>query len=386
MLGSLGIIFLTALVFAGIMKKINIPSLVGMIITGIIIGPYGLDLIDKSLLDISSELRKIALVIILLRAGLGLDFKQIRQVGKGAANLTIVPALFEMIIITIISYFILDFNLITSIILATVISAVSPAVVVPRMLELIESGKKKVPQLIVATSSIEDVFVISIFSIVISFATTSIFKFSTVFYVILGIACALIVGLVLASIVVKVFRTFKIIDSAKVLTLLSLSFILIAIESKFTYFSSLIAIMTMAIIVGQLSYTAANLQSKFKELWVGSEIILFVIVGAGLNVSVAVGDILPALLIIVLGLLFRSIGVVISLKDAKLNVNEKKFIILSFFPKATVQAAIAPIALSLGLKNGDTILNIAVIAILVTAPLGALLIDKYKKVLLEEKL
>lgn len=385
MLGSLGIIFLVALVFAGVMKKLKMPSLIGMIITGIIIGPYGLDLIDESLLSLSTDLRKIALIIILVRAGLGLDFKQIKQIGKGAGLLTIIPALFEMVIITIIAYLIFDFSLISSIILATVISAVSPAVVVPRMLDLIERGEKKIPQLVIATSSIEDVFVISIFSIIISIATTDSFKAASILFIILGIILGIVTGVICASIIIKIFRKFQIVDGAKVLTLLSVSFLLITVESKFSYFSSLLAIMSMAIIVGQLSPTSKTLQPKFKELWIGAEIILFVIVGAGLDITSATSDILPALLIIAFGLLFRSVGVLFSLRKSKLSKNELKFIIISFFPKATVQAAIAPIALSLGLSNGNAILNIAVIAILITAPLGAFLIDKYKETLLTKE-
>ncbi len=381
MLGSLGILFLIALILAGIMKKLRMPSLIGMIITGIIIGPYSLNLIDESLLNISTDLRKIALIIILIRAGLGIDFKQIKKVGKGASLLTIVPALFEMIIITLVSYFIINLNIITSIILATVISAVSPAVVVPRMLDLIEKGEEKVPGLIIASSSIEDVFVISIFSIIITIATTEAFKVSSVLFIILGIISGILVGIICASIITKIFRKFQIIDGAKVLTLLSFSFLLIAVENKFSYFSSLLAIMSMAIIVGGLSTSSKFLQPKFKELWIGAEIILFVIVGAGLDISSASKDILPALLIITCGLLFRSIGVFISLRKSNLSKNEIKFIILSFFPKATVQAAIAPVALSLGLSNGNTILNIAVITILITAPLGAFLIDKNKSLI-----
>ncbi|MFV0425249.1 MAG: cation:proton antiporter [Bacilli bacterium] len=381
MLGSLALIFLVGLVFSGFVKKFNIPSLVGMILTGIIIGPYGFNLIDESLLNISEELRKIALVVILLRAGLSLDIKQIKSIGKSAGFLTIVPALFEMVAITGISIVLLDFDLISALILATVISAVSPAVVVPRMISLIEKGKGKVPQLIVASSSIEDVLVISIFAIIINVATTSFFEFITIIYIIMGTIAGIVSGIIIATIISKVFKTFAIIESAKVLTLLGISFLLIAIENNLEYFSSLLAIMTIAILIGQTT-NALPLQQKFKELWVGAEIILFVIVGAALNISSAKNDIIYAILIIAIGLSFRSLGVLFSLKGSNLNRNEKIFVIFSFLPKATVQAAIAGTALSLGLNNGQTILNIAVFAILITAPLGAFLIDRYKNILL----
>lgn len=381
MLGSLGLIFIVALIFAGVMKKLHLPSLIGMIFTGILIGPYCLNLIDHSLLSVSYDIRKVALVIILLRAGLGLDYKSLKSTGSSAIKLTIVPAFCEMIIVALVSYFILDFSIVSSLILASVISAVSPAVVVPRMLDLIEKGKGKIPQLVIASSSIEDVLVIVVFSIVISIGATSTFEINSVMFIIAGIVSAIIIGIVTALLIYKVFMKFEVTDSGKVLTLLSISFIFTAVEAKYSYFSSLLAIMSFAILVGQLC-SLDDVSKKFKEVWVGAEIILFVIVGAGLDVNSAISDILPALLILITGLAFRSIGVLISLHKSNLTSNEKKFVVFSFFPKATVQAAIAPVALSLGIANGQSILNIAVIAILVSAPIGAILIDRNKNKLL----
>ncbi len=382
MLESLGIIFIVSLIFAGIMKKINFPSLIGMIIAGIVLGPFCLNLIDEKLLSVSPEIRKIALVVILLRAGLSLDIKHIKDFGKSTSYLTVIPAACEMIVVALIAIFILKLNLTTSLLLATVIAAVSPAVVVPRMINLIEKGKGKIPQIVIASSSLEDVFVIIVFSIILSIATTTSFEFTAGIYIITGIIAGVVAGFVAAIIIVKVFRKFEIIDSAKVITLLSISFLFVGIEARISHFSSLLAIMVFAILIGQFTTCAQIMSKKFKEVWVAAEIILFVSVGASLNVGGAVTQIDIALLVISFGLVARSIGVIFSLRNSELTTDEKKFIIISFLPKATVQAAIAPVALSLKLSGGETILNIAVIAILITAPLGAFLIDKYQNKLI----
>ncbi len=391
MLTSLGIIFIFGLIFAGVFKKLGLPSLVGMLITGIILGPSAFDLIDESFLEISDGLRKIALVVILLRAGLALDFTTLKQIGNNAFKLSIIPAMFEMVIVSACAYYFLDFNIYNSILLGTVVSAVSPAVVVPYMLNMIEKSKKRsvIAKTIMMSASLEDVLVIVLFFSSLTLATTSQISptaFLSLFIsIILGIGVGFICGYILSS----VFKRFLIVDSAKAITLLAISLLFLSLEDSLTnvvQFSGLIAIMVLGITLNSFNKSTSNIiGAKFKEIWVAAEIVLFVLVGAKLDVNYALNGIGVAILIITLGLLFRFVGVYLSLLTSKYSIKEKLFVMISFIPKATVQAAIGPIALSYGLASGNKILSIAVIAILITAPLGSVLMLKMENVLLGGK-
>ncbi len=381
MLLSLGVIFIVALIFAGILKKFSIPSLIGMLFAGIVLGPYALNLINNDILSISDELRKIALAIIIFRAGLSIDLKELGKVGNVTILLSFVPALLEIIAIATLAYFVFDFEGVSALLLGSVIAAVSPAVVVPRMLSLIENSNNKIAQMIMASASLEDVIVIIIFTISLNLAQLDSIKIFPLINMLFGILLGIVVGIFIGVVIAKIFKYFTIIDSAKVILLLAVSLVFIAVEKLFgvVYFSGLLAVLFLGITVHKKTPTSSKmLETRFKDLWVSAEIILFVLVGASLNIVSASQNIILAIIIIATGLIFRSIGVYISLRNTSFTKENKLFVNFAFIPKATVQAAIGGIAYSLGISNGMTILNISVIAILITAPIGALLIDRYK--------
>lgn len=391
MIMSLGIIFICGLLLAGIFKRLGLPSLVGMLIAGIVLGPYALNLIDESILAISDDLRKIALIIILFRAGLGIDISVLKKIGKNVLFLSFVPAILESAIISVLSMWLFDFDFPNALLLGVVISAVSPAVIVPYMLSLKSQNRgsyKSIPELVIASASLEDVLVIVLFFSVLGFVTTNSISFmpfaSLVVSLVLGVLC----GVISAFVCNLLFKTFKIKTSAKAILLLSLCFLFVTLETKLTgvvKFSGLIASMVLGISLNSLNMDVSKkVSKKFKDMWVANEIILFVLVGAKIDVSYALNGIWVASLIIVVGLIFRFIGIYASLFSSKLNKYEKLFVMISFIPKATVQAAIGPIALSVGLSSGKTILTVAVIAILITAPLGAFLMMKLENILLKE--
>ncbi len=391
MIMSLGIIFICGLLLAGIFKRLGLPSLVGMLIAGIVLGPYALNLIDASILAISDDLRKIALIIILFRAGLGIDISVLKKIGKNVLFLSFVPAILESAIISVLSMWLFDFDFPNALLLGVVISAVSPAVIVPYMLSLKSQNRgsyKSIPELVIASASLEDVLVIVLFFSVLGFVTTNSISFmpfaSLVVSLVLGVLC----GVISAFVCNLLFKTFKIKTSAKAILLLSLCFLFVTLETKLTgvvKFSGLIASMVLGISLNSLNMDVSKkVSKKFKDMWVANEIILFVLVGAKIDVSYALNGIWVASLIIVVGLIFRFIGIYASLFSSKLNKYEKLFVMISFIPKATVQAAIGPIALSVGLSSGKTILTVAVIAILITAPLGAFLMMKLENILLKE--
>ncbi len=391
MLMSLGIIFICGLIFAGIFKKLGLPSLVGMLITGIILGPSAFNLIDQSFLDISDGLRKIALVVILLRAGLALDFITLKKIGNNAFKLSIIPALFEMIAVTVGAVYLLDFDIYNAILLATVVSAVSPAVVVPYMLNMIEKSSKhsELAKTIMTSASLEDVLVIVLFFSSLTLATTTQVSITVLFSLVISIILGIMGGLISGVVLSQAFKRFEIVDSAKAITMLAISFLFLTLESKLTgviQFSGLIAIMVLGVTLNSFNKTTSIIiGAKFKEIWVAAEIVLFVLVGAKLDLSSALSGLGVSLIIITLGLGFRFIGVYLSLLKSKYNISQKLFVMISFIPKATVQAAIGPIALSVGLLSGNQILSIAVIAIIVTAPLGSVLMLKMENVLLGGK-
>lgn len=393
MLTSLALIFLLGLFLSSIFKKLKLPSLLGMILTGIILGPYVLNILDPSILSISADLRQLALVIILTRAGLALDIKDLKSVGRPAILMCFIPACFEILAVVLLAPPLLGVTLLEAAIMGSVLAAVSPAIIVPRMIKLIETNrgtKKSIPQLIMAGASVDDVFVIVLFTSFTGLAngeSLSVSKFSEIpISIILG----LLAGITLGILLIKLFKRIHIRDSVKVLIILACSFLLVEVEHQLdgiVAFSGLLAIMAMGVAILQ-SYDvlAKRLSLKFSKLWVAAEIILFVLVGATVDLNYALSAGLMAIVVIFGALIFRMLGVFLSLLKTTLTMKERLFCMFAYLPKATVQAAIGSIPLSMGLPCGQMVLTIAVLSILITAPLGALVIDlSYKKLLEEDK-
>ena len=369
-----------------ICQKLKLPSLLGMLITGMILGPYVLNLLDPNILAISADLRKIALIIILTRAGLGLDLSALRKLGRPAILMCFLPATCELIGIVLLAPKLLGLTTLEAAIMGAVLAAVSPAVVVPRMVKLMDEGYKDIPQLILAGASVDDVYVIVLFSTFISMIQgrgANIMSFINIpISIILGILIGILLGYVLAIF----FKNIHIRDTSKVLIILSISLLLVVLEDSLTTsitFSSLISIMFIGVgLKRNREIVAKRLSIKYGKLWVGAEVFLFVLVGATVNINYLSHVGFKALLLIILALIFRMFGVFICLLKTKLNKKEKLFAMIAYTPKATVQAAIGGIPLSLGLACGDTVLTVAVLAIILTAPLGAFAIDlSYKKLL-----
>ena len=390
MLTSIALIILMGLSLAFIFDKLKLPRLIGMILTGIILGPYMLNVLDPTILNISSELRQIALVIILTRAGLALDIKDLKKVGRPAILMCFVPAVFEILGFIILGPKLLNLSFLDSAILGTVIAAVSPAIIVPRMIKLMDEGygsKKSIPQLILAGASVDDIFVIVLFTSLTSLAKSeSSFSLNVLLQIPISIILGILIGIVIGLILIKLFKVIHTRDSNKLLIILSISFLFITLENSLKEYipiSGLLAVMSLgATIYKSNNDLSIRLSSKYSKLWAGAEIFLFVLVGATVNINYALRLGLVSVIIIIFALLFRILGVYLSLIKTNLNKKERFFTSLSYLPKATVQAAIGALPLSMGLSSGETILTVAVVSILVTAPLGAILIDNtYKKLL-----
>ena len=383
MLLSVALIILISLTLSKLVGIIKIPPIIGILLSGILLGPYVLDLIHGRILDVSSELRQIALIVILLRAGLALKLEDLKKIGRPALFMAFLPATFEIIGVIILGQFLFSLSFLESAILGSILSAVSPAVVVPRMIKLIESGhgkEKRIPQLILSGASLDDVYVIILFTSFLQSFIQNDFSLQMIYQiptsVILGVGLGLVIGF--GSVIL--FKKVHMRDTIKVLILFSFSFLFIVLEENikpFVLMSGLLAVMTIG---GMIHHTypvlAKRLVSKFEKIWVIAEIMLFVLVGAAVDISVIPSIGINAILLIGGALIFRMIGVMISLIMTKLTMKEKIFVAVSYTPKATVQAAIGAIPLSLGLDAGYLILTIAVLSILITAPLGAILIDK----------
>ena len=387
MLKSIAIIIILSLLLGKFFKKIKLPPILAFLIVGITLGPFAMNLIDKKILDISSEIRTIALVIILTRAGLSLDIDDLKKIGRPAVLMCFVPAVFEMCAVGIFAPIFLKVDVLDAFIIGSIIAAVSPAVVVPRMIRLIEEGygdEHKIPQLILAGSSCDDVFCIVVFTSLTSLAQTgdiNVFKFIAIpFSILIGS----VVGAGIGFLLVKFFKKFHMRDTVKVLIVLSISFLLLELE-KITPipFSGLIAIMAMSMVVKKIyEDLAERLSEKYNKMWVGAEIFLFVLVGATVNVKYAINSGIMVVVLVICALIFRMIGVYTSVLKTKLTPKERLFCMIAYTPKATVQAAIGAIPLSMGLQVGDMALTVAVISILITAPFGAIMVDNlYKKLL-----
>ena len=396
MLLSLALIFLCGMILGKIFSLLKLPSLLGLIITGIILGPYCLNLLDNSILSISADLRELALIIILTRAGLNLDIEDLKKVGRPAVLMCFVPASFEIIGMVLIAPKLFDITLLEAALMGSVVAAVSPAVLVPKMLKLMEEKygtNKSIPQLLMAGASVDDIFVIVLFA-----SFTSLVKGRTVsaldfIKIPTSIIFGLLAGILIAFVLAKFFTKFHIRDSAKVVIILSISFILVTIENSISKlfggiigFSGLLAVMsTGAYLKSKKAELAKRLSLKYSKLWVAAEIMLFVLVGAAVNINYALNTGLTGIILIFGALIFRMLGVLVSLIKTKLNKKERIFSMIAYCPKATVQAAIGSIPLSLGFASGEIILTIAVLAILITAPLGAFGIEFFYKRLLEHE-
>lgn len=392
MLISIAMILLMGMFMGWICKKIHLPSLTGMILTGIIIGPHFLNMIDCSLLDISSELRKIALIIILTRAGLSLDLNDLKKVGRPAILMCFIPACFEITGMIILAPTLLGISILDAAIMGAVVGAVSPAVIVPKMLKLMEEQygvKHSIPQLILAGASVDDVFVIVMFTAFIGLAEgnrVSIGSFVNIpISVLFGAAAGAFIGILLAY----YFKKVHIRDTSKVIIILCISFIVVTFEDKFAEvipFASLISIMTMGIAMQKKREAAAKrLSVKFNKLWIAAEIVLFVLVGATVDIKYAISAGGVAIVLILGVLIFRMMGVFLCLLKTKLTMKERLFCMVAYMPKATVQAAIGGVPLAMGLSCGNIVLTIAVAAILITAPLGAFCIEfTYKRLLTKD--
>lgn len=395
MLTSLAFIFLVGLSMAAICQYLKLPRIIGMLVTGIVLGPYVLDLLDPSILSISSELRQMALIIILLKAGLSLNLSDLKKVGRPAIMMSFVPASFEILAFFIFAPYILGVTRIEATVMGAVLGAVSPAVVIPRMVQLIDSKygtDKSIPQLIMAGASCDDIFVIVLFSTFVSMAQgghAHISDFLNIpVSIILGILLGAITGFIL-SIFFETAYAYKhlVRNSMKVIIILGFSFLLMSIETwlKGTIsVSGLLAVVSMACVIKIKSIDAVSkrLSEKFGKLWIAAEVILFVLVGAAVNIRYTLDAGIAAILMIFIALIFRSIGVSICLLGTELTLKERLFCVIAYMPKATVQAAIGSVPLALGLPCGQIVLSVAVLAILITAPLGAIGMDMtYKKFL-----
>ena len=395
MLTSLSLIFLVGLALGAICQKLKLPRIIGMLVTGILLGPYVLDLLDPSILSISSELRKMALIIILLKAGLSLDLKDLKKAGHSAVLLSFVPASCEIIGYLLFAPVILGISRVDAAVMGAVLAAVSPAVVVPRMVTLMEKKygtQKAIPQMILAGASCDDIFVIVLFTTFLGMAQGGSANVMDFINIPVSIVLGILLGAAFGYGLYLFFETSYahkhcVRNSMKVIIVLGFSFLLIAIEEWFdgiVSVSGLLAVVAMACMLKLKStaFVSKRLSEKFGKLWLAAEVILFVLVGAAVGIRYTLNAGLAAVFMILIALLFRAFGVLLCTVKTSLTLKERLFCVIAYLPKATVQAAIGSVPLAAGLPCGNIILSVAVLAILITAPLGALGIDgSYKKLL-----
>lgn len=399
MLTSLSFIFLVGLAMGAICQKLKLPRIIGMLATGIVLGPYVLDLLDPSILSISADLRKMALIIILLKAGLSLNLDDLKKVGRPAIMMSFVPASFEIIGYLLFAPAILGITRVEAAVMGSVLAAVSPAVVVPRMVQLMETKygtEKAIPQMIMAGASCDDIFVIVLFTTFLSMAqggSADIKAFANIpVSIILGIILGAIVGYLLYLLFETAYvKKHYVRNSMKVIIVLGFSFLLIAIEGWLEgkiAVSGLLAVVSMACVLKMkcTAFVSKRLSEKFGKLWLAAEVILFVLVGAAVDIRYTLDAGLAAVATIFIALIFRSFGVLLCTVKTDLSVKERVFCVIAYLPKATVQAAIGSVPFAAGLPCGKIVLSVAVMAIIITAPLGAFGMDfSYKKFLTREK-
>lgn len=395
MLQSLALIFIVGLFLSFLCSVLKLPRIIGLLITGIVLGPHILNLIGKNIIDIAPDLKEIALIIILLKAGFSLNIDDLKKVGRPAVMLSFVPATFEIIGYTIFAHIIFNISVIEAALMGAVLAAVSPAVVVPRMVNFIENGygiNKRIPHMIMAGASCDDIFVIVLFTTFLHMLQgkgVSIMSFANIpISIVMGVILGAIFGYGLYTLFETSYvKKHYVRNSMKVIIILAVSFLLTSIEVWLdgkVAVSSLIAIVSMAAMlkIKSISSISQRLSEKFGKLWLAAEVMLFVLVGTAVDIKYTLEAGISVVLIIFIALIFRSIGVLVCLIKTGLNIREKVFCVLAYLPKATVQAAIGSVALSAGLPCGRIILSVAVMAILITAPLGAICIDAtYKKCL-----
>lgn len=398
MLVSFGLIIIFGLIFGFFCKKLKIPALIGMLFTGIILGPNVLNLIDSKTLNISSELRQIALIVILIKAGLSLDISDLKRIGKSAILLSFLPASFEILAYFIFARIFFKIRSVDALLMGSVLAAVSPAVVVPRMVKLIEGKrgvKKSIPQMILAGASCDDIFVLVLFSSFLSMAKGEDVSLISLANVPISIILGIIVGAIIGYILYIVFEIFykkgdMIRNSTKLIIILAISFLLVAMENllrDIIAFSSLLAVIAMSCVFKiKANYqVSSRLSEKFGKLWIFAEVLLFVLVGAEVNIFYITKLGFISIVMIFLALIIRSLGTLLSISTSNLNKKEKLFTVFSYMPKATVQAAIGAVPLANGLSSGEIILSMAVLGILITAPIGAIFIDNFNQKLLDWK-
>lgn len=398
MLTSLALILLVGLSLSAICKKIKLPGIIGMLITGIVLGPFVLDLLDPSILSISSELRKMALVIILIKAGLSLNLEDLKKVGRPAVLLSFLPALFEILAFVLFAPPMLGVNRTEGALIGAVLGAVSPAVVVPRMVDLIEKNygtQKSIPQMILAGASLDDVFVIVLFTSFTAMAQGEKASLLDFVNIPVSIVTGTLLGVAFGFLLAWFFETSYahknlVRNSVKVIIVLAVAFLLLTAEEileKYVAVSGLLAIISMAIVLAMRSVpeVTKRLKEKFGKLWLAAEVILFVLVGSAVDIRYTLEAGLGAVLMIFLGLIFRSVGVWLCMPGTNLNRKERLYCVIAYLPKATVQAAIGSVPLSLGLPCGKMVLSVAVLSILITAPLGAIAMDASYQRLLEKQ-
>lgn len=398
MLASLSLIFLVGLAMGAICQKLKMPRIIGMLVTGIVLGPYVLDFLDPSILSISSELRKLALIIILLKAGLSLDLKDLKKVGRPAILMSFVPATCEIAGYILFAPLLLGINRIEAAVMGAVLGAVSPAVVIPRMVMLMEEKygtKKSIPQMIMAGASCDDIFVIVLFTTFLSMAqggSADIIDFVNIpVSIVLGILLGAVTGYGLYLFFETSYAHKHCVrNSTKVIIVLGFSMLLVSVEGWLegkVSVSGLLAVVSMACVIKikSTAFVSKRLSEKFGKLWIAAEVVLFVLVGAAVDIRYTLSAGIAAVFMIFIALIFRTAGVLICTIKTKLNMKERIFCVIAYLPKATVQAAIGSVPLAAGLACGKIILSVAVLAIIITAPLGALGIDNTYKKLLEKE-
>ena len=398
MLASLSLIFLVGLAMGAICQKLKMPRIIGMLVTGIVLGPYVLDFLDPSILSISSELRKLALIIILLKAGLSLDLKDLKKAGRPAILMSFVPATCEIAGYILFAPLLLGINRIEAAVMGAVLGAVSPAVVIPRMVMLMEEKygtKKAIPQMIIAGASCDDIFVIVLFTTFLSMAqggSADIINFVNIpVSIVLGILLGAVTGYGLYLFFETSYAHKHCVrNSTKVIIVLGFSMLLVSVEGWLegkVSVSGLLAVVSMACVIKikSTAFVSKRLSEKFGKLWIAAEVVLFVLVGAAVDIRYTLSAGIAAVFMIFIALIFRTAGVLICTIKTKLNMKERIFCVIAYLPKATVQAAIGSVPLAAGLACGKIILSVAVLAIIITAPLGALGIDNTYKKLLEKE-
>lgn len=399
MLTSLAFVFLLGLAAGALCQRLGLPRILGMLFTGIVLGPCALNLLDSSLLSISAELRQMALIIILLKAGLSLDPSDLRRVGRPAVLMSFVPASCEILAFVLLAPALLGVTRAEAAVMGSVLAAVSPAVVVPRMVQLIETRygtDKSIPQLIMAGASCDDIFVIVLFSTFTGMTQGGDARAANFLSIPLSIVLGVALGAAVGSLLARFFETAYahahcVRNSVKVILVLGVSFLLTTVETWLKGripVSGLLAVVSMACALRLQStpFVARRLSEKFGKLWLAAEVMLFVLVGAAVDVRYTLAAGLSAVVMIFLALLFRAFGVTLCLLSTALTARERLFCVIAYLPKATVQAAIGSVPLAMGLPCGPIVLSVAVLGILITAPLGAIGIDRsYRRLLRHEE-